>query len=528
MSAIPEGTASMKQFRPLCVAVAASIVAAILVSVAPASPATATISGSLSISPSRYVGGQAVTFEGKLGVSGVRKIWLQSYMGRPGDEWTRVEGFRSKTSRNGSFRFTYPAPSMFGIKYRVASSGRATPSYTFNARSQDLVLTTVPNSSAVGTGEALADRPFTIKVDTTPVLTRRPDLPSPVFAGRDLTLQKQNAQGQWRTLDRTITDSSGNGSFVVPASDPGCPLFRVRQEEWTKGGSKVGWFPSFPTPVDVLASASSSGSCVTPPAAPSDTNVPPQTASESQVAGTAGGTNRWGQSLWDFAWESGQSLTARPSRGSDRRGWWLDRATGLGRASQHNGGLLLDSQRLWSGRGDFGTTSATLQNNARAYGRWEAKMRLKRLETGANNYTARIELVPSRSKDYNCGARTITVASVKVGSERVAIGARNGQRQWRAQRQIASPEAKALAFAVEVARSHITWFYNGNAIGTVRSRAAVSDVPLTMRLSLVGDQNREMNKTVFISDWQRGFDMSSGKSVTSGRSLRRSGFSGGC
>ncbi|HVQ89310.1 MAG TPA: hypothetical protein VMT88_14125 [Actinomycetes bacterium] len=518
----------MKQFRPLCVAVAGSIVASILVSLGPAGPASATISGALTVSPSRYVGGQAVTFDGRLGVSGARKIWLQSYMGRPGDEWTRVEGFHSRTSRNGSFKFRYPAPSMFGIKYRVAARGHATPAYTFNARSQDLVLTTVPNSSGVGTGEALAGHPFTIKVDTTPVLSHRPDLPSPVFAGRALTLQRRDAQGRWHKLASTTTDNSGNGSFVVPASDPGCPIFRVRQEAWTKGGSNVGWFPSFPTPVDVVASASSSGSCVTPPSAPSDTTLPPKTASSSQVAATAGGAHKWGQSLWDFAWEQGQSLTSRPSRGSDRHGWWLDRATGLGRANQHNGGLMLDSQREWSGRGDFGTTSATLQGNARKYGRWEAKMRLTRLETGARNYTAKIDLVPSRATDYACGARNITVASVKVGSSSVSIGARNGKRQWRAKRKISSPEGRAVAFAVEVARGHITWFYNGDAIGSVRSRAAVSDVPLTLRLSLIGEQNREMNKTVFISDWQRGFDMSSGKSVTSGHSLRRSGFSGGC
>jgi hypothetical protein len=518
----------MKQFRPLSVAVAGSIVASILISLAPAGSTAATISGSLDVSPSRYVGGQAVTFEGRLGISGVRKIWLQSYMGRPGDEWTRVEGFHSRTTSNGSFKFTYPAPSMFGIKYRVASRGVATPAHTFDARSQDLVLNLVPNSSDVGTGEALAGRPFTIKVDTTPVLSHRPDLPSPVFAGRALTLQKRDAQGRWQKLAATTTDGSGNGSFVIPASDPGCPVFRVRQEEWTKGGSKIGWFPSFPTPVDVVASSSSSSSCVSPPSAPSDTTVPDKTAIDAQVAATAGGTHKWGQSLWDFAWERGQSLTSRPSRGSDRRGWWLDRATGLGRASQHNGGLLLDSQRYWSGRGDFGTTSATLQANARKYGRWEAKMRLKRLETGANNYTAKIELVPSRSTDYNCGARNITVASVKVGGSNMSIGARNGQQQWQANRKIASPEGRALAFAVEVARGHITWFYNGDAVGSVRSRAAVSDVPLTMRLSLVGDQNQEMNKTVFISDWQRGFDLSSGKSVTNGRSLQRSGFSGGC
>jgi hypothetical protein len=518
----------MNPIRPLVIAVAGSIVASVLVSLAPAAPATATVGGSLNVSPEKYVGGQAVTFKGRLGVSGKRTIWLQSYMGRPGDEWTRVEGFRSETSGDGSFQFTYPAPSMFGIKYRVASSGRVTPAFTFDARSQDLVLTTVPNSSGVVAGEALAGRPFTIKVDTTPVLTRRPDLPGPVFIGRELTLQRRDAQGRWSKLGTTTTDSNGNGSFDVPASEAGCPVFRVRQERWTKGGSKVGWFPSFPTPVDVVASASSSSSCSLPPAAPSDTTVPAQTASDHAAAATAGGTHKWGQSLWDFAWERGQSLTDRPSRGSDRRGWWLDRATGLGRASQHNGGLLLDSQRDWSGRGDFGTTSATLQGNARKYGRWEAKMRVKRLEVGAGNYEAKIELVPARAEDYNCGARNITVASVKVGSSKVSIGARNGGRQWKASRNIASPEAKALAFAAEVTRGHITWFYNGDAIGSVRTGAAVSDVPLTLRMSLVGDPGREMNKTVFISDWQRGFDMDAGRSVTGGGSLRSSGFSGGC
>jgi hypothetical protein len=518
----------MQPITSLVVAVTGAVVASILVTLAPAGTATATISGSLSVSPKKYVGGQAVTFEGKLGVSGVRKIWLQSYMGRPGDQWSRVKGFRSKTSRNGSFTFTYPAPSMFGIKYRVASRGVSTPAYTFNARSQDLVLTTVPNSSGVGTGEALAGRPFTIKVDTTPDLSHRPDLPPPVFVGRTLTLQKRDAQGRWNKLATTTTDRNGNGSFVVPASDPGCPIFRVRQEAWTKGANNVGWFPSFPTPVDVVESASSSGSCVIPPSAPSDTRVPPKTALGSQVAATAGGTHKWGAFLWDFAWERGQSLTSRPSRGTVRRGWWLDRATGLGRASQHNGGLQLDSQRDWSGRGDFGTTFATLRGNARTYGRWEAKMRLKRLETGAGNYTAKIELVPDRPEDYKCGARNITVAGVKVGSSRVRIGAKNGQRQWQGTRKIASPEGKAVAFAVEVTRGHITWFYNGDTIGTVRSRAAVSDVPLTMRLSLVGDQNREMNKTFFISDWQRGFDLKRGRSVTGGGSLKRSEFTGGC
>jgi len=246
----------MKKFRPLYLAVAGAIVASTVIDLGTAEQATATVSGSLTVSPRVYVGGQIVTFQGNLGVNGRRKIWLQAYMGRPGDEWNRVEGFHRMTSRNGSFKFKYPAPSMFGIKYRVASRGVVTPAHTFDARSQDLVLTTVPNSSGVGPGEALAGHAFTIKVDTTPVLSHRPDLPPPVFPGRELTLQRRNAMGQWNKLDTTTTDSNGKGSFVVPATAPSCPVYRVRQESWTKGGSTIAWFPSFPTPVDVVATAS--------------------------------------------------------------------------------------------------------------------------------------------------------------------------------------------------------------------------------------------------------------------------------
>ncbi|MEO8330517.1 MAG: hypothetical protein ABI586_10965, partial [Candidatus Nanopelagicales bacterium] len=398
-----------KMSRSLVLAVTASIFASALVNLAATSSASLTVSGSLDVSPSVYVGGQGVKFQGRLGVTGARKIWLESYMGRQGDEWMRIDGFHSTTSRDGTFRFTYPAASMFGIKYRVAAHGVATPAYTFDARSQDLVLTAEPNSSGVGSGQELAGRAFTINVDTTPVMSHRPDLPPPVFPGRGLTLQRRDAMGSWHKLDNTTTDNNGNGSFTVPAHDAGCLVYRVREEAWTKGGSKVGWFPSFPTQVDVVASSSSPSSCATPTSAPSNTTTPPKNASSAPVAATAAGTHKWGQSLWDFAWELGQSLTSRPSRGSDRKGWWSDRSTGLGRASQHNGGLLLDSQRAWSGPGDYGTTSATLRGNATKYGRWEAKMRFKRLETGGGNYTARIELVPNNPKDYNCGARNITV-----------------------------------------------------------------------------------------------------------------------
>ncbi len=70
--------------------------------------------------------------------------------------------------------------------------------------------------------------------------------------------------------------------------------------------------------------------------------------------------------------------------------------------------------------------------------------------------------------------------------------------------------------AVEVARDHITWFWDGRPIGTVKGGDAVSDVPMTLRFSMVGDQVTEHNQTGVVSDWQRGFAIDRGKQVRSG------------
>jgi hypothetical protein len=51
---------------------------------------------------------------------------------------------------------------------------------------------------------------------------------------------------------------------------------------------------------------------------------------------------------------------------------------------------------------------------------------------------------------------------------------------------------------------------------------------MTLRLSLVGDEQKEMNRTQAIFDWQRGYSLQSGRSVTSGHALRRGTHSGGC
>jgi hypothetical protein len=507
---------------------AVSLVVAGLLCVAPASPGSsmAQQAASLTVSPRIYVGGQAVTYRGNLGVRGTRNIHLQINMGGS-NTWTDLPGTRATTKADGSFSFTHPALSMFGIRVRVASGGTATPAITSDARSQDLVLDA---PSRVNAGDN-----FTIRVDTTPTLLRRPDLPPPAFPGRDLTLQQRVNGDSWQTLETTVTDASGNGQFNVTAGNSSPAVYRVRQEDWIKNGSKIGWFPSFPTYVAV---GGASGPGV---AAPSSTTTASREVlstqrSAARVAARASGATTasqkygWRPALWDFAWEFGESLTSRPYRGTDRRGGWLDTSNGSGRAAKHNGGLMLDSQRGVDGPGDFGTTAATLQGNPMKYGRWETKLRLKSPERNTRDYHVRLELIPSEAADYHCGGQNITVADLTPHGSTLTVGAKafRANRQWTSRAPIGSLLGPSATFSVEVARGHISWFLNGRVIATLRDQTAVSDVPMTLRFSLVGKGQQEMNRTQAISDWQRGFSLDRGRTVTSGKAPQRGSYIGGC
>ncbi|HEX5860697.1 MAG TPA: hypothetical protein VFY58_02575 [Nocardioides sp.] len=507
-------------------AVCLTVAALFLVALAPPGASTALPASSLRVSPGVYVGGQAVTFDGNIGVRGIRNIHLQINMGGS-NTFTDLPGSRATTRADGSFHFQHPAPSMFGIRVRVASGRAATPAVTLDARSQDLTLR-APDQVTPG-------QDFSIEVDTTPVLPRRPDLPPPVFPGRTLTLQKRVAdpgwlQSEWQTLDSTVTDQNGNGRFEVTESDPGTVVYRVRQGNWTRGENEIGWFPSFPTFVEVV-----DPSRLRLTASPSTTTstterTGPVPARTREAVTTASQKYGWRPALWDFGWESGESLTTRPYRGTTRRGWWLDSSDGTGRAAKHNGGLMLDSQRGVDGPGDFGTTAATLRGNPRAYGRWETKLRLKSPETNAQDYHVKIELVPDRPADYHCGGQNITVADLTPHGSSVRVGARafRANSQWTARAPLGSLLGPSATFSVEVARGHISWFVNGRVIANVRNQAAVSDVPMTLQLSLVGQGQEEMNRAQVISDWQRGFSLDRGRKITSGNAPRRDSYTGGC
>ena len=96
------------------------------------------------------------------------------------------------------------------------------------------------------------------------------------------------------------------------------------------GGDKIGWFPSFPFTVRVVDPLHPDAGRTDPQSAVSR---PVERDGEPITRGgkTAAKVNLWGVSLWDFAWTSGESLTSKPARGTDRNGWWLDSSDGSGR-----------------------------------------------------------------------------------------------------------------------------------------------------------------------------------------------------
>jgi hypothetical protein len=523
---------------PLLAATAATPTAA-----APSAPARQAGAASLAVSPAAYVGGQRITFSGDLGVRGIRRIKLQLNLSRPGDPWNDVNGFKPRRTRaDGTFRFRYLAPAMFGMQMRVVSGEIATPAVEFHALSQDLVVDVLPEMEGLDVGQVVAEAPFSLAVDTTPEggsdLARRTDLPPPAFPGRELTLQRRRTDGTWADVPTgpVVTDARGEARFegLELLGSTGTMVYRVVQEAWTGDRSRIGWFPSFPVYVDVLLPGEVPAARREARSAPASRDV--SVAGTSQEAGTlltvardvasrtAAERYQWRPSLWDFGWTYGESLTDRPSRGEDRVGHWVEWSDGSGRSAKHNGGLMLDSQRQnKDGLGQsFGTTMVTMQGNPRARGRWEVRLRMKSTEDAHRDLPVLIELVPEDA-DPSCRATGITIAEASPHERGITIGVRNEQgEEWTRTEPGVSVNGTSHALAVEVTGSHVSWFLEGELIGTVTSKSAIPDVPLTLRLSLQGGGPlQQVDRTQAIFDWMRGYGLDRGRTVSGGPALTR-------
>ena len=478
-----------------------------------------------------YVGGQGITLVGQLPTTGKRKIWLERHMGRTGDAWTKVEDlpYRGVTNADGSFALPIRASDMVGMTYRVrgAQGGGATPGVTFNPKTQDAVMDVVdPLGLPI---DPLPVVPFFIEVDTTPdEVFGRPDLDGlPVFQGRDLTLQLRTSPTTWQDLGSATVGADGTAIFLTAPQvrAAGEYVYRVRMEDWTGDGSNIGWQATFPTYVTVGGLRPGvRGSAV--PARPVAATGVPASLREGAPSDVAASRYKWNPVRWGYDWAEGEDLDSPPKNGP-KQGRWIQYTDGAGRIGKDNGQLRLDSGRRLTkfGDGDFGTTRATLAGQADAYGRWETRLRLKTFESG-KDYDVVLELVPERAQDYQCGRNNITVARFHGMSPQMTFGVNAGTTRFTKTVQGPSIVSSIPAFAVEVAKDHISWFVNGKVVGVVRGKKYVSDVPMTLRYSLVGDVDTEYRNTAVYSDWQRSFGIESGKQVKRGPKLAKSALTG--
>lgn len=471
-------------------------------------------SARLTVSPKRFVAGQGLRFRGRLPQQGRRQVHLEFNMNRPGDIWRELRGSSRWTEDDGSFDFRHPAPGMFGVSYRVAGGGLHTGRKLLEARSQDLLVwvSGEDRDDPSRPGRVRPRTDFGLSVDTTPRLHARPDLDgTPVLKGRVLRLQQREDATTWTDLATTRVRKDGMGYFTGVRADRGTQVYRVVAEDWNRRGSRIGWFPSFPTYVEVGGAARPAASTATAarPGTPAS-----RAGSPTTPASTAYG---WWPVVWDFAWEHGESLTAAAYQGSDLGGRWEESSTGTGRVAHHNGGLALSSGRhRGEGDGNRGTTRAWVIGAPMLTGRWEVRMRTKIRESSDRAYRLLAELVPARGSRKD----RITMAEVVGGKRRLTFGLDHGSKRWRGKTRISDLDTSSPAIAVEVGLTHVTWLVNGRAVGTLAKKSALIGRPLTLRLSLVGRGQKEMNYTELHSDWQRAFPLSTGQQVRDGKRLR--------
>jgi hypothetical protein len=475
---------------------------------------------SLTVTPPIYVAGQAVRFRGNVGRPGSRTVHLQSHLNRPGDTWGDVPNSTFRTNADGGFDFTFTAPSMFNIKYRVAGSGVASSSKLFNARPQEITLTLQGIDADLPFYAVAPLLPFTVVADTTPDVRSALGTPPPI-PGRTVLLQERVGT-QWRTIQTGKTDNAGHAYFHVAAPLLGQQVLRARQERWTAGKNWIGWYASFPAYFavlglgDVLPKSSA-------PTAPAD--EPFTSLARSGVRPTASEKYGWGATIFDFAWERGQDLSSPPSKGTHPKGTWLDTSDGTGRAAPFNGGLELQSKLMHEGAGDFGTTTATMRGNSRSTGRWEFRLQGFNWEGGSQPYRFRLDLVPEGTPVTSCPPESVVVADVMMGSPGLTIGVRSQSKGSVWKRGLSGVRLGETPFnlAVEVGASHTTWFLDGKPVGTVKDKQAHLGPRLVPRFSLVGGA-QEMNGAEIASDWQRGWSLAKGKQITSGAGLTRSEY----
>ncbi len=155
-----------------------------------------------------------------------------------------------------------------------------------------------------------------------------------------------------------------------------------------------------------------------------------------------------------------------------------------------------------------GTVSAAVVGHGRHVGRWEARVRAEQYSHADTPYHVVWELVPTYASKYHCGARSIVLADYALGTSRAHAYVRTlPSRQFSAGRTLDLAPGPFHTYAVEVTRSHVSWFVDTKVIRTERRPAALSDALYKVRFRLVGTPGARMNPGRMQMDWVRYYTM---------------------
>lgn len=273
--------------------------------------------------------------------------------------------------------------------------------------------------------------------------------------------------------------------------------------------------------------------------APGTAEAPLASASAPGEGMTAAQRYGWRAMQWDFAWEFGESLSSGAYRGANWRGGrWVDHSTGTGRVVKYGGGIEFHSGEVIRNTmtRDFGTSTLTLEGKPARLGRWELRERIRQYNytewgdaPGGGLYTFVVELIPADPAKYDCGRHNITIARAPVGGTTVQIGANAGSTQWsKTLTGYNRPPKEGRNYAVQITGRKITWYVNGWAVATLGAAAAIPDMPMTVRMRMVGDGVKDMRKSYVLIDWVRNFDLNKGVRHGQVPGLAQGTFAGDC
>jgi len=197
--------------------------------------------------------------------------------------------------------------------------------------------------------------------------------------------------------------------------------------------------------------------------------------------------------------------------------------------AQNKPGLIDDQHGMLTlnGTGHSGTVAATLTGHGRTVGRWEARVRAEQYSRGHTPFKVVWELIPTGA--YHCGARSIVLASYPLGGSRAHMAVHNGRSQFTAAKKRDLSAGPFHTYAVEVTKSHVSWFVDTHVIRTERRPQALSGAELKVRFRLVAQGGHRMDPGRMQMDWVRYYSLQrkNARSIDA-PAMQRSSYAAAC